>query len=72
MATYRYDGPDGQMTLKLRDGAWHLTLFGQEVGIYTSPEDAAADVAAHNTGNELWDEMTDADAPETLDDWFRE
>lgn len=66
---YRFDGPDGALRIAYTSGGWDLYVYDVFVGAYSSPEDAADDVAAHNTGSPAWDDDADADYPETLADW---
>lgn len=69
MRTYRFDSDAGEMRIFLDNGYWTLSVDGRRVGAYTAAEAAADDVEAHNTGYLPWDELDDAESPDTLEDW---
>lgn len=69
MKAYRYISPDSSFVIYPGNGWWSLSINGEKLNDYASPEDAAYDVSAQNTGNTAWDLLEDVDAPDSLDAW---
>lgn len=69
MRSYRFDSDAGEMRIALDNDYWTLSVDGRWAGEYTDPETAADDVAAHHTGYLFWDELDDADSPNSLEEW---
>lgn len=69
MKAYRYITPEASFEIYPDNGWWRLMVNGSNTNQYATPEEAAEDVAAQNTGNTSWDSLEDVDAPPTLHDW---
>jgi len=70
---YRYTTPYGTFLIRPhRSDAYRVELWIEEqkklCRSYSSPRHAAADVAAHSTGFDLWD-TSPAEAPANLEEW---
>ena len=72
MQNYRFDSDAGEMQILQDNGFWYLVVEGSRIGTYRDAAAAADDVAAHNTGYLPWDDLDDAAAPASLDQWGME
>lgn len=71
MVAYRYQSPESSFMIYPHNGWWGLMINGEKYNDYASPEDAADDVNAQNTGCTAWDSLENAEAPESLAEWDR-
>lgn len=69
MKAYRLTMPSASFVIYPKNGWWGLMINGEKVDDYATPEAAAYDVGAQNTGYTGWDLLEDVDAPESLQDW---
>ena len=69
MHAYRYTSPDSTFVIYPNNGWWGLMINGEKYSDYASPEEAAYDVSAQNTGNSSWDALENVDAPDALSMW---
>lgn len=69
MNAYRYVSPDSTFVIFPNNGWWGLMINDEKYSDYASPEEAAYDVSAQNTGNTSWDYLENVDAPASLSDW---
>ena len=69
LQAYRYTSPEATFLVFPDNGRWGLSINDRFVADYETPEDAAYDVSAQNTGDTSWDALEDVDVPEQLQDW---
>ena len=72
MPAFKYKNHVGTFTIEFKNGKWHAVFDGQSVGAYSTPEQAAEDLAGGHTFSVTGGyDTAKLDIPEDLGEWER-